>query len=249
MRDQKDLARECLEVEQSGGNVLEFLKGKGHISPRATWIRLQMNELGRKEDELTDGKTAKMAKDKRCRNITAEMKDKAIEMAISGTDPRPWLGRECGILDPEAAWSRIRTGLKKSDPERFMQLPKRMPRSSGWGTNSGLFNGKKKVDKGMPKKETPTVRIDGALKIETPEGNRVEVVETPEKKITKPVNFGGFEVTAVRDKELGEFHYSQKFDFITWWGPDREEVSMSPDEWRKFVQRIPDIMGVLGVQV
>ena len=101
----------------------------------------------------------------------------------------------------------------------------------------------------MPKKETPTVKIDGALKIETPEANKVEVVETPEKMITKPVNFGGFEVTAVRDKELGEFHYSQKFDFITWWGPDREEVSMSPDEWRKFVQRIPDIMGVLGVQV
>ena len=249
MRDQKELARECLEVEQSGGSVLEFLKGKGHISPRATWIRLQMNELGRKDAELTDGKTAKMEKDKRCRNLTAEMKNKAVEMAISGVDPRPYLGRDCGMLDPEAAWSRIRTGLKKTDSERFMQLPKRMPRSSGWGTNSGMFNGKKKVDKGMPKQETPTVKIDGALKIETPEGNRVEVVEMPEKKITKPLNYDGFEVTAIRDGDVGEFYYDRKFETIDWRTLGGDEVSMGPAFWKIFYEKLPKIMAVLGVEL
>ena len=253
MRDQNVIAQECLEVEQSGGSVLEYLKSKGHISPRATWIRLQMNELGRKEDELTDGKTADSAKKGRCRNLTAEMKNKAIEIRMKGEDPRPYLATECGMQDPEAAWSRIKTWLQKSNPERYMELPKRLPRSTGWKNNTAIFIGKEgnKVDKGMPKKDkTPTVKVDGNLNIETPEVNMIQVTEVPEKqKITKPVNFGGFEVTAVRDRELEEFHYSRAVDFITWWGPDREEVSMSPDVWRKFIQRIPEIMGVLGVTV
>lgn len=237
-------------MEQSGGNVLDYLKSKGHISPRATWIRLQMNELGRKEDELTDGKTADSAKKGRCRNLTAEMKNKAIEIRMNGEDPRPYLARECGMQDPEAAWSRIKTWLQKSNPERFMELPKRLPRDNGWKNNTAVFIGKggNKVDKGMPKKEqTPTVKVDGNLNIETPEANRVTVAEVPEKM--KPVEFGGFEVTAIRDMDLGEFYMDRKRNSIDWRTPDGDEISGAPVFWQKFGERLSAIMGVLGVRV
>ena len=39
MRDQRELALQCLEVEDAGGSVIEFLKGLGFISASATWQR------------------------------------------------------------------------------------------------------------------------------------------------------------------------------------------------------------------
>lgn len=249
MRDQHELAMKCLEVENSGGSATEYLKSQGFISAKATWQRLQINELGRKYDSFTESFISEGSK-KTVKKLTLEMKKHAVQMAIDGQDPRPYLARECGVRDTATAWWKIRKDLKEADPAMFAKLPARLGRN-GWTAHNDIFhNATPKPDKGMPKTETPTVKMDGAIRIETPEANHVKVVETPEKmKITKPVNFGGFEVTAVKDKELGEFHYSQKFNLITWWGPDGEEVAMSPNAWRIFAERFPGIMGVLGVQV
>lgn len=265
MRDQHELAMKCLEVENSGGSVTEYLKSQGFISAKATWQRLQINELGRKYDTFTERFISEGSK-KTVKKLTLEMKKHAVQMAIDGQDPRPYLALECGVRDTSTAWWKIRNDLKEADPAMFAKLPARLGRN-GWTAHNDIFHNAPpapKPDKGMPKTETPTVKMDGAIRIETPEANQVKVVETPETfitvsrdkvemgvkpKITKPVNFGGFEVTAVKDKDLGEFHYSQKFNLITWWGPDGEEVAMSPDAWRIFAKRFPDIMGVLGVQV
>ena len=109
---------------------------------------------------------------------------------------------------------------------------------------------------GKPKDEfekMTTVKVDGGLRIETPEANRVEVVETPEKtkkpKITAPVSYDGFEVTAIRDGSLGEFYYDRKYESIDWRTVGGDEVSMGPVFWRELYEKLPRIMGVLVVDL
>lgn len=106
----------------------------------------------------------------------------------------------------------------------------------------------------------PTIKLDGELKIETPEAKNVEVVETPENVVKvietpqlklKPglrgLNASDFEVSAIKHPVLGEFYYDQKFGMVDWRTPEGEEVSMSPKAWRELCLLIPDVMGILRV--
>ena len=106
----------------------------------------------------------------------------------------------------------------------------------------------------------PTVKLDGPIRIETPETNKVEVVETPEnveKVIETPqlklkpglrcLNHSDFEVSAIRHPHLGEFYYDQKFGMVDWRRPEGEEISMSPKNWKELYLLIPDVMGILRV--
>ena len=75
--NREQLARECIRIEMAGGDVREFLKNSGCISPWGTWHRLQREELGRNPWQITDGKgSAEMQK------VTLEQKKKAVEIAI-----------------------------------------------------------------------------------------------------------------------------------------------------------------------
>ena len=80
MRDQHELALRCLEVEKSGASVIDFLTGMGFTSPRATWERLQLNELGRKANDIEKKEKCNMAK------LTLEIKKKAVQIALDGGD-------------------------------------------------------------------------------------------------------------------------------------------------------------------
>ena len=84
---------------------------------------------------------------------------------------------------------------------------------------------------------------------ETPEdvntGYAPEQAEEP--KITRPVSYEGYEVTAVRRKAIGEFYADKKFNSIDWRTEYGEEVSMTPDGWKEFAHEIPHILRILGV--
>ena len=115
MRDQSELALQCLEVEQAGGDVCEYLQGQGFISPRATWQRLQLNELNRQQSEIDEGEVMNQ-------KITDEQKKEAIRKAIGGEDPRKYLA-QCGSKAPTQMWGFIKKGLKEKDPATYEQLP------------------------------------------------------------------------------------------------------------------------------
>ena len=91
MRDREQLARECVEIEKRGGCVRDYLRGLGCVSPWGTWHRLQKEELGRSDAQITDGKGKGMKQPK----ITDEQKNEAARIAIEGGDPREYL-KECG---------------------------------------------------------------------------------------------------------------------------------------------------------
>lgn len=228
MRDQYELALKCLEVEQAGGDVYEYLKVQGFISPRATWQRLQMNELNRTKVEVETGEI-KMQK------ITLEQKKKAVQIAIDGGDPKKYLA-QCGSGSPDKLWGYIKKVLKEKDPALYEQIP----------DFRHTAKQKPAVD------ETPVVKISGPIKIETPEANQVDVVETPEvPKITKPLRYSGFTVRAV-EGDFGSYHFSD-INGKQWIDYDDKEManqlSMTIEQWRGFIQELLNAAKVLGVEL
>ena len=69
----------------------------------------------------------------------------------------------------------------------------------------------------------------------------------PEKKITKPVNYDGYDVVAIRHPELGEFYFDKKYNSIDWRTEEGDEIGMPPWLWKKLRDELPKIMAVLGV--
>lgn len=118
------LARECVEIDEAGGNVLDFLRMRGCISPWGTWYRLQIEELGRKQGQITEGKGGNDMK-----RVTLEQKKRAVEIAMGGGDPLAYL-KSIGSKQPPALWYAIRKGLQDADPaayERLMSMKKDEP--------------------------------------------------------------------------------------------------------------------------
>ena len=54
--------------------------------------------------------------------LTDEQKAFAVQLVISGTDPRPYL-MSCGSNAPEKLWSYIKQTIREKDPETYQKLP------------------------------------------------------------------------------------------------------------------------------
>ena len=87
-------------------------------------------------------------------------------------------------------------------------------------------------------------KVDGALRIETPEANKIEIVETPEKP---KASIKTYKVTGIRVENFGEFYYDQKFNSIDWRTEEGDEISLPPIGWKNLMQEMPDILKALGV--
>jgi hypothetical protein len=101
-------------------------------------------------------------------------------------------------------------------------------------------------------------------KTETPETNKVEVVETPDELYEEfgkdgwtelpPVETQEkprkkYEVTGIRTDNFGEFYFDKKFNSIDWRTEEGDEIGMSPLGWKNLINELPDIMRELGVDV
>ena len=175
--------------------------------------------------------------------LTLEQKKKAVEIALSGKNPLNYL-KECGIKAPDKTWYAIKAALKEKDPELYARIPD--------------F---RKAYKETPE-QAPTVKVDGPIRIETPEANKVEVVETPEtprissksekpRKITVPVAYDGLIIREVEGKfgryrrsDIGSATY---IDFESADGMDT--LSFTVEQWRSFREEHAKASGVLGVEM
>ena len=174
--------------------------------------------------------------------ITMEQKKKAVQIAIAGGDPRDFL-KECGSKNPAIMWTTIRQALKKSDPEMYEKLPARISPKAA-----------EKINTIQP----PVVKLNGPIRIETPEAHKVEVVQTPENisiakrdtdivKMEKERDFSDrCTTTAINVDELGEFYYDRRHNTVDWRAPSGDEVSLGPIWWRQLVNDLPLILKKLG---
>ena len=93
-----------------------------------------------------------------------------------------------------------------------------------------------------------TVKVDGPIRIETPETNQGEEVEVPEKKVgglCPPIEY---KVTGI-STEAGDFQYYRKQGFLDWTTLDGTAVSMSLAEWAALMRVFPEVVRVLGVDL
>ena len=117
--------------------------------------------------------------------------------------------------------------------------------------------GRKPKDYGQPipgfgphePEEVPTVKVDGPLRIETEEPEKVIVAAVDGKPETAGYvkRVKRYSVTAIRYPEIGEFYYDQKYNMIDWRTAEGDEVSMSPTGWKLLMQDLPEIFEALGV--
>lgn len=212
------------------------------------------------------------------KKVTLEQKKEAVRIAIKGGDPVNYL-RVCGSRDPGQMWAMIRAKLRKDNPEIFLKLPKPEVKQKEEApeqyqvvkTANGMMHNinRNPPQPPQPPEQVPTVKVDGPLQIETKEPEQVEVVPVPtvqlvydpsiaeeykreqaeKQKITKPVNYDGFDVTAIRHHAYGELYRDEKYNRIDWRTPDGEEVSMKPEGWKAFIKDLPRALRVLGVDI
>lgn len=229
MRDQAELARECLAAEERGEDVIAYLKGRGFISPRATWERLQINYLGRGKRNWK-GEIQLAEKMKKNQKVTAEQKAQAVEIAIQGGDPLAYL-QACGSGNATSLWYMIRQALQKTDLEKYEELKAHYKPASG----------RKKAEAAEPE-EAPA------------EEAKEEPKETEEQKkptITAPLMYDGGIVRAI-ELEYGTYHF-QEINGEKWIDYDDKELanqlSMTVEQWRGFLTEIRKAAAILGVEL
>lgn len=235
MRDQAELARECLAAEERGEDVIAYLKGRGFISPRATWERLQINYLGRGKRNWK-GEIQLAEKMKKHQKVTAEQKAQAVEIAIQGGDPLAYL-QECGSGNATSLWYMIRQALQKTDLEKYEELKAHYKPASG-------RKKKAEAEADDVEAEEAAVKAGSEKPEETGKAEKTEKAEEP--KICRPLMFDGMEACGWKCAS-GRFCSSEKgfIDFDN--GVDT--LSMTVEEWKVFLRDLMKASLALGIDL
>ena len=111
------------------------------------------------------------------------------------------------------------------------------------------------VIKGSPEEVLPKVKLTGPIRIETPEANRVEVVETPESaepKVLLPATYDGMVIREVEGL-FGRYRYSGdlgRAEYIDFENADgMDTLSLTVDQWKKFREEQVKAALILGVRL
>ena len=229
-----DIVNHCVELEKTGGDILGYLWSQDYLTPRATWFNFQREWLGRKPYEYTDGKPGKGGNMVKRVYLSDAQKEEAVRLAIEGKDPKAYL-EGLGVGDPAQMWGRIKEKLKEKRPEIYAKIPARVGKP-----------GPKAAD------QPAVLKVDGPLKIETPESNLVNVVETPEKPvISKPLVYQGMTVCAINGV-FGRYEYYKtgSGQYIDFEHKDIDDtISMTIEQWRDFFDEFKHAAAILGVEL
>ena len=167
----------------------------------------------------------------RLNKVNQKQKDKAVQMAISGQDPRPFL-KECGSKNPEKLWGYIRGCVKATNPQLFAQIPTRLnmkgaetpeaPKTAG----EAMANMQAAADEFFGQCKEAGLKLDGP-KEEEPEDD--------------------FECSVIRSKKTGARYELMDDYFSLKLGMD--ELYLPVDAWRKLLKEIRVAGHRLGVDL
>ena len=178
--------------------------------------------------KLSDEGVKEMAK------ITKEQKQKAVDIALDGGDPVEFL-KECGSMAPDQMWTYIKKTLKAKEPEVYAKL---LLKAVDKAPTVKFEDVKKAI------METPQIKVDGPIRIETKEPAQVEVltVGTP---VPPPFEYKTTGISTA----VGDFQYFRKNGYLDWTDLNGETVSMNLDEWREFMKIFPFVLKTLEVEL
>ena len=210
---------------------------QGHDTYYCSWKCLRARE--KEEEALTEV-------------VSKEQKDRAVQIAIEGGDPRHFL-KECGSKNPYLMWGRIREHLMKNNPDLYERLPDKIPR-------------KERSDKGSTHKPTMADAMTGmkdaadeffgkceeaGLKItETPEGEYTDhKIELP--RIPQPAYVDDMLIREVEGL-FGRYRYSDigSTVYIDFEPTDSvDTLSYTLNQWREFRKEQERAAKILGVEL
>lgn len=160
------------------------------------------------------------------------------------TDGKPKKGENDMKLTLENKKRAVEIAASGASPMPFLKsLGIKNPSATWCLIKKGLQKADPEAFAKLPKsfrKDAPELvaNVDGPIVMETPEGGQIEIAPRKENV---------FEITGVRDKHLGEFHFDRDRNSLEWCTGAGEEVLMSVDGWRMLADRLPEILKVLGV--
>ena len=119
--ERERIARECLKIERAGGDVLEYLKTEMHsYTPRATWINLQKEILGRDDARLTDGRK-KWGNEMKRNESQKDTVLGIINCMENGRNIGQYL-IDRGFLNPESTFDNAKLYAKRNMPDEYEKI-------------------------------------------------------------------------------------------------------------------------------
>ena len=251
----------CLELEESGGDILGYLWSKDYITPRATWCNYQREWLGRKPYQYTDGKPKKQKRrdihmNKNAAKEKEKLLNKVLERISAGKSAKEamaslgYTGKSLG-----QTYRQLRIYAVDMDPKLGEILPERLNDPKKEYTNLKVV-----VKDGVEyeKAEEPTLAdaMTGMKEVTDDFFGKCEEMglkmdKPKQQKITQPVNYDGMMVREVeglfgryRRTDIGSATY---IDYESKDGAD--ELSMTVEHWKAFIVEIRNAGRILGVEV
>ena len=249
-----DIVNHCVELEQAGGDILGYLWSQNYISPKATWFNFQREWLHRKPYEYTSGRPDERRQKKvmntKQKLLTDEQRAECARLAIEGKDPKPYIA-SLGFKVPDGVWYNVKQWYKRNDPAVYEKIPKMVSGKKPVKVMDG-----KEYEKMETPEQAPTVKLSGPIRIETPEGNLVNVIETPEepkavKKINKPLIYEGMVVREI-EGQFGRYRHSAVGDnvYIDFESLEQlDTLSLTVEQWRDFRKEQKHAGQILGVEL
>ena len=241
MRDRRQMALACLEIERAGLSVLDFLQDLGAVSPWGTWWRLQVEELGRERYQIRDGKGVI-----EMRKLTLENKKKAVEIALGGGNPLDYL-KACGAGNPSASWTYIKKCLQEKDPEQYAQLmavPKNEKKAEPVADQLAGF------EPYEPKK-AEEVTFQGKVyeKAEKAEQKAPKTEQKAEKTSGKRRKADQKQSFKIREAEGAAGVWSRPDnDWIRFQKDNVTTIKMRADEWMILAAELPHVLKLFGME-
>ena len=204
------------------------------------------------------------------KKLTEEQKQEAIQIALKGMSPVTYLEDKCGINNGYQCWKNIRDRLKVKDPETWEKVQKALgetkarkkatkpveedePKTAGEAFQACLDV----ADKFFSECEAMGLLKDKKTKAKEAEDNwkeadkalneRVNAMHMGEEREYAPVDIMGYQARAIERKPFGLFFYDSNHNRLDWTTPEGDEISMSPARWWDFIDAIPMVFAILGV--
>lgn len=239
--EREKIAEKCIQLEKEGGDILEYLRSEGYISPRATWRNIQREKLGRRQIDYTNGRPMKKKEGGAMNEKTMEARLKRLEslkeQIIDGVGVRAALS-SMGYTGKSAGqtYRQIRAFAKEHDPEFYARLPEKISDSD--------------APVSMSDTDKPAVKIDGGIRIETKAKSEIEIVEKPPEfpcVESRAEEDDRLKVIAVRDRMIGDFRIQWGSEIVTWESRRHGlRISLATDEWKRMAEKLPEILEKLG---
>lgn len=225
MTDRKALAKECLRIEKAGGSVRDYLRGLGFVSPWGTWFNLQREILHRGPMNITDGIGEKKGVEK-----MGKIREEKVHKRRRADNLEVILAAIRAEEDPVEALGKI----------GYLEPAQIYTDTKAWAKQ----NAPEKYAELPQNLQTWRKRIREA---EAQEMTAEEIRAEEEEEITEGINREGFRATGIRTA-YGEFRISSNGYFF-FGSPENDEIEMPVERWREFIQDIPRVLRIMGVEL